>query len=106
VGLLTFEAPDEDRFPALRIARDALEAGGGAPAAMNAANEIAVQAFLGGRLGFLDISSVVAATLDQLNDAGDLGTGDDEATVDWAMAIDASARRLAAKVLSRFERMG
>jgi 1-deoxy-D-xylulose-5-phosphate reductoisomerase len=103
---LTFEAPDEDRFPALAIARRALETGGGAPAAMNAANEIAVHAFLGGRLGFLQIPVVVLETLEQLNDAGELSAGDDEAAVDWAMAVDASARRLAAKVLSRLERMG
>ncbi len=106
IGQLTFEAPDEIRFPALAIARQALETGGGAPAAMNAANEIAVHAFLAGRLGFLDIPAVVLETLEQLNDAGALAAGDDEAAVDWAFAMDASARRLAAKVLSRLERMG
>jgi 1-deoxy-D-xylulose-5-phosphate reductoisomerase len=105
VGQLTFEAPDETRFPALAIARQSLETGGGAPAAMNAANEIAVYAFLAGRLGFLEIAEVVRQTLEQLNDAGELGAGDDDAAVDWAMAVDASARRLAAKVLSRLGRM-
>jgi 1-deoxy-D-xylulose-5-phosphate reductoisomerase len=106
VAQLTFEAPDETRFPALAIARRALETGGGAPAAMNAANEIAVHAFLAGRLGFLDIPTLVLETLEQLNDAGELAAGDDEAAVEWALAVDASARRLAAKVLSRLERMG
>lgn len=105
VGQLTFEAPDSERFPALRIARNALETGAGAPAAMNAANEVAVHAFLANRLGFLDIASVVSHTLDSLNDRGELATGSDEEAVDWALAIDSSARRIAAQVLSRFERM-
>jgi 1-deoxy-D-xylulose-5-phosphate reductoisomerase len=105
IGKLTFEAPDEARFPALRIARRALEAGAGAPAAMNAANEIAVGAFLDRRLGFLDIARIVSETLEQLNDRGELAAGSDDEAVTWALAIDASARRLAAQVLSRFERM-
>jgi 1-deoxy-D-xylulose-5-phosphate reductoisomerase len=105
VGQLTFEAPDSERFPALKIARFALEAGAGASAAMNAANEIAVHAFLARRLGFLDIATVVSHTLDQLNDRGELATGTDEEAVEWAMAIDSSARRIAAQVLSRFERI-
>jgi 1-deoxy-D-xylulose-5-phosphate reductoisomerase len=105
VGQLTFEAPDSERFPALEIARSALETGAGAPAAMNAANEVAVHAFLSRRLGFLDIASVVSHTLDSLNDRGELATGSDEEAVDWALAIDSSARRIAAQVLSRFECM-
>src|SRR5215472_2193691 len=67
VGALTFEAPDEIRFPALAIARQALITGGGAPAAMNAANEMAVGAFLGGDIGFLDIAVTVEKTLSQMN---------------------------------------
>jgi 1-deoxy-D-xylulose-5-phosphate reductoisomerase len=105
IGQLTFEAPDETRFPALRIARRALEAGAGAPAAMNAANEVAVEAFLDRRLGFLDIARTVSETLEQLNDRGDLAGGGDDDAVEWALAIDASARHVAAQVLSRFERM-
>ena len=105
-GQLTFEAPDPTRFPALTIARRALEAGAGAPAAMNAANEIAVGAFLERRLGFLDIARVVSETLEQLNSAGSLAGCDLEDAVEWALATDASARRVAAQVLSRFERMG
>ena len=105
-GQLTFEAPDPARFPALSIARRALEAGAGAPAAMNAANEVAVGAFLDRRLPFLDIARVVAETLEQLNSSGELAAAPDDEAVTRALAIDGSARRLAAQVLSRFERMG
>lgn len=63
IGKLTFEAPDEQRFPALRVAREALLQGGGAPTVLNAANETAVHAFLEGRLGFLDIVETVESTL-------------------------------------------
>lgn len=63
VGKLTFEAPDEERFPALRVAREALLRGGGAPTVLNAANETAVHAFLEGRIGFLEIVEAVEATL-------------------------------------------
>ena len=106
IGQLTFEAPDEKRFPALTIARRALQAGAGAPAAMNAANEVAVGAFLDRRLGFLDIARTVSETLEQLNDRGELSAGGDDEAVEWAMAVDGAARRVAAQVLSRFERMG
>ena len=102
IGQLTFEAPDEIRFPALALARDALVAGGGAPAAMNAANEIGVAAFLDRKIGFLDIASIVAETLDELTGAGELAGDDSADPLDWAMAIDAGARRAAAQVLSRF----
>lgn len=64
VGTLSFQRPDEERFPALRVAREALRAGGGAPTILNAANEVAVAAFLEERLGFLDIVAVVEATLE------------------------------------------
>ncbi len=63
LGRLTFEAPDPGRFPALRLARQAAAAGGSAPAVMNAANEVAVMAFLEGKIGFLDIVAVVEQTL-------------------------------------------
>ena len=59
IGRLDFESPDPERFPALRLAREALEAGGSAPVVLNAANEIAVEAFLGGRLDFIGIASLV-----------------------------------------------
>lgn len=64
VGQLTFEAPDPARFPALRLARRALQTGGSAPTVLNAANEVAVQAFLSRGIGFLDIARVVEQTLE------------------------------------------
>jgi 1-deoxy-D-xylulose-5-phosphate reductoisomerase len=68
LGRLTFEAPDPERFPALALARAALASGGGAPTVLNAANEVAVAAFLDERIGFLDIAAIVARTLDLLPD--------------------------------------
>jgi 1-deoxy-D-xylulose-5-phosphate reductoisomerase len=102
VGSLTFESPDETRFPALAIARQALTTGGGAPAAMNAANEVAVGAFLDGQIGFLDIASTVEETLARMNGAGDLTACANDDAVAWAQMIDGAARRVAAQVLSRF----
>jgi 1-deoxy-D-xylulose-5-phosphate reductoisomerase len=66
LGQLTFEAVDEEAFPALRLARDAATAGGTAPCVLNAANEIAVHAFLNGRLPFLGIPAVIEETLARL----------------------------------------
>jgi 1-deoxy-D-xylulose-5-phosphate reductoisomerase len=66
VGALTFEPADEQTFGCLRLAREAARAGGTAPCTMNAANEVAVHAFLAGRLGFLDIEAVIEETLDQV----------------------------------------
>jgi 1-deoxy-D-xylulose-5-phosphate reductoisomerase len=63
-GRLDFEAPDEKRFPSLRLAREALEAAGAASIVLNASNEVAVAAFLGGRIGFLDIARLVAKSLE------------------------------------------
>jgi 1-deoxy-D-xylulose-5-phosphate reductoisomerase len=68
LGRLTFEPPDPQRFPALRLARAALLAGGGAPTVLNAANEVAVAAFLDSRIGFLDIAAIVEETLAALPD--------------------------------------
>ena len=102
VGALTFEAPDEGRFPALSIARQALRTGGGAPAAMNAANELAVGAFLVGGIGFLDIAPAVEETLTKMNGGGDLKSCANDDAVEWAQMIDGAARRVAAQVLSRF----
>ncbi len=64
IGQLTFEAPDEKRFPAIRLARDAAAAGGARPAILNAANEIAVAAFLGGQIGFLEIAALADKVLE------------------------------------------
>ena len=63
IGNLSFEVPDLDRFPALRVAREAMEEGGAAPIVLNAANEMAVEAFLGRKIGFLDIVRTVEHTL-------------------------------------------
>jgi 1-deoxy-D-xylulose-5-phosphate reductoisomerase len=67
IGELTFSAPDEQRFPATRLAREAAQAGGAAPAVLNAANEVAVAAFLAGQIAFTDIAAVVARALDEGN---------------------------------------
>lgn len=102
-GQLTFESPDLERFPSIDIAREALRLGGGAPAAMNAANEVAVAAFLDRRIGFLDIAASVAGTLERMNSLGGL-SGTDSDAVDNAMMIDASARRIAAEVVAQKHR--
>ncbi len=81
IGQLTFEAPDPDRFPALALTREALRAGGGAPAILNAANEIAVASFLERRIGFLEIVETVARTLDEIP-ATDVGSLDDLLNLD------------------------
>jgi len=66
IGTLSFEAPDPTRFPALRLAREALDAGGSAPTTLNAANEIGVKRFLAGEIGFLDICRIVEKTLENV----------------------------------------
>ncbi len=66
IGSLTFEQPDYERFPALRLARAALEAGGSAPTVLNAANEVAVLAFLDRQIGFLDIAKIVGESLERI----------------------------------------
>ena len=79
LGRLTFERADLARFPALRLAIDALRAGGGAPTALNAANEIAVAAFLERRIGFGDIPRLVASALAAMDNAGELAAPEDVA---------------------------
>ena len=81
IAQLTFEAPDPERFPALRLARGVLQTGGSAPTVLNAANEIAVQAFLDRGIGFLDIASVVERTLESVEHVS-LGSIDDVFTQD------------------------
>lgn len=66
LGRLDFEAPDLDRFPALALARAAIAEGGGRPAQLNAVNEVAVAAFLAGRIGFLDIAALCARVMDRI----------------------------------------
>ncbi len=101
MGQLTFQAPDSEKFPAIDIARAALKAGGGAPAAMNAANEIAVAAFLDRKIGFLDIAPLVSDTLSRMNGLGDLDAGVGDGALEGAMMVDASARRVAAEAVSQ-----
>ena len=88
VAKLEFFPPDPVRFPALRLARQALQAGGGAPTILNAANEVAVAAFLRRRIGFLDIAAVVEEVLDRMGPR----VAD---TLDQVMELDAEARRCA-----------
>ena len=95
IGLLSFEQPDFERFPALKLAYSALRSGGAAPATLNAANEIAVAAFLEGRLPFLQITAVIEETLNGLPE-GALGTLDD------VLAADARARARANQIIARF----
>ncbi len=85
---LDFAAPDPVRFPALRLARAALEAGGARPAILNAANEVAVAAFLAGRLNFLEIAAISADTLDRYDPVA-------PESLEAVWAIDAEARRIA-----------
>ena len=97
VGQLTFEAPDPARFPALSIAKAALHAGGVAPAVMNAADEVAVAAFLERKIGFLDIARVVAETLERMEAEG-WGRRNEGDVLETARAADATARRVAREV--------
>jgi 1-deoxy-D-xylulose-5-phosphate reductoisomerase len=102
ISALTFEEPDPVRFPALRIARHALAAGGAAPTVLNAANEVAVAEFLGGRLGFAGIPALVEATLEAAARSGTMG---EPQSVEQAVAIDRDARRMAARLLPEIAAM-
>jgi 1-deoxy-D-xylulose-5-phosphate reductoisomerase len=98
LGTLSFEAPDARRFPALRLAREVLLAGGSAATVLNAANEIAVEAFLAKRIGFLAIAGVVEETLASSAPLATLP----RRSVEDVLAIDAEARGCARSLLSRF----
>jgi 1-deoxy-D-xylulose-5-phosphate reductoisomerase len=97
IARLDFEQPDFARFPCLALAYRALAAGGDAAAVLNAANEVAVEAFLAGRLPYLGISEVIAATLDAMpvEEMPDLAA---------ILAADAQARAIASEMLLRYER--
>jgi len=97
IGQLSFERPDEQRFPCLPLAYKALRAAGSAPVLLNAANEVAVAAFLGGRLPFLRIADTIAAVLDSIA----IVPIPDIATI---IAIDAQARTAAESAVARFAR--
>ena len=98
LGQLVFQAPAHDRFPALNLAIESLRSGGLAPTVLNAANEIAVQAFLDRRIGFLDISKVVGETLSADAGQGSNGFAADLGTV---LGTDARARVLAEEICQR-----
>ncbi|WP_271077566.1 1-deoxy-D-xylulose-5-phosphate reductoisomerase [Aurantiacibacter sp. MUD61] len=85
IGELTFFAPDEERFPSTKLAREAVYAGGGAPAVLNAANEVAVAAFLDGQIRFTQISAIVARTLEKY-------APEAPQDLDAVLAVDAEAR--------------
>ena len=95
VARMDFEAADLARFPCLRLARESLESGGTAPAVLNAANEVAVQAFLEERTGFMDIAACVENTLDAMSGAG-LDAPD---CIDSVLAADVWARQHASEYL-------
>ena len=97
IGALTFEKPDLARFPALAIALAALQTGGALPTAMNAANEIAVEAYLEGRIGFMDISRIVEAVCNKTMGERTNKTPDDIAE---ALAVNDVARERAKALLA------
>lgn len=92
IGELTFFAPDEERFPSTKLAREAAYAGGAAPAVLNAANEIAVAAFLDGQIRFTQIAAIVAITLDSY-------APEAPQSLDDVLAVDAEARVRAAETM-------
>jgi 1-deoxy-D-xylulose-5-phosphate reductoisomerase len=93
IGTLSFEEPDSDQFPTLVLARQALQNGGGSPAVLSAANEIAVEGFLAGRIGFLDISRVVEKTLEIMPNTV-------VESLDDVYGLDAEARREAEQLMN------
>jgi 1-deoxy-D-xylulose-5-phosphate reductoisomerase len=95
IGSLDFEPPDLERFPALRLAREALAAGGAKPAILNAANEIGVASFLERRLAFLDIASVVGETLAAYEPGA-------PSSIDDVLETDREARRVATAIAGKF----
>ena len=99
LGQLSFEEPDLVRFPCLSLAQQALRAGGSAPTILNAANEVAVEAFLTRRIGFSEIPRVVQSTLERCESVGRA-----PASVDEALSIDNAARTFATTLLSKKEK--
>ena len=94
IGRLDFEAPDDDRFPCLQLARKALEMAGARPAVLNAANETAVAAFLGHRIAFLNIASVVEEVLDHYDPPTPM-------TITDVLAVDTEARAVATQIMKK-----
>jgi 1-deoxy-D-xylulose-5-phosphate reductoisomerase len=100
LGTLSFEPPDETRFPSLRVAREALQAGGSAPTVLNAANEVAVEAFLERRIGFAKIADMVAECVEAAHERGLTHAA---ASLSDVLTVDAEARVLAHSLLGRGE---
>jgi 1-deoxy-D-xylulose-5-phosphate reductoisomerase len=96
IGRLDFEQPDAGRFPSLRLAREAAQVGGTAPATLNAANEVAVAGFLAGRVGFLEIAIIVEETLSQQKAGTPRRIGD-------VLEADRQARETAGRILERVQ---
>ncbi len=96
IGRLSFEKPDEARFPCLSLAKAALVSGGAMPTILNAANEIAVEAYMAGRIGFYDVSETVEAVCSTFLRRS-LGA---PATVEDALAIDDEARQAARRLIA------
>lgn len=94
IGRLTFEQADETRFPCLALAKAALQAGGIMPTILNAANEVAVEAYMADRIGFYTISEIVDEICSTFS-----GTGNAPATVAEALAIDGEARAMARRLI-------
>ncbi|MBI1211521.1 MAG: 1-deoxy-D-xylulose-5-phosphate reductoisomerase [Alphaproteobacteria bacterium] len=99
IGQLTFEAPDPVRFPCLGLAQLALRAGGAAPTILNAANEVAVEAFLAGQIGFLDIGRTVETALDRSASVGSPSV----TSLDDFVSIDAEARAVARRLIGSLQ---
>jgi 1-deoxy-D-xylulose-5-phosphate reductoisomerase len=99
VGRLDFRSPDPERFPALRLARQALAEGGARPITLNAANEVAVAAFIAGKLRFLDIAGIVGDVLARL-------PGGDPGSIDDILSHDGEARRLADQLIAKRAAIG
>ncbi|MEQ9607678.1 MAG: 1-deoxy-D-xylulose-5-phosphate reductoisomerase, partial [Kiloniellaceae bacterium] len=99
IGELTFQKPEPARFPALRLAREALAMGGSAPTVLNAANEVAVAGFLAGASGFLDICRIVERTMEIMG-------GAPLRSLDDVRAVDQEARRLAHELMNARRQRG
>ena len=102
IGQLTFAAPDPARYPALRLAREVMAAGGLSGAGFNAAKEAALDAFIGGRIGFTAMAGVVEEVLSRLSAAGTLGNP--ATSLDMVLDTDRVARRLAGEVIEKMQR--
>jgi 1-deoxy-D-xylulose-5-phosphate reductoisomerase len=98
VGALEFERVDLQRFPCLRLAGEALRLGGTAPAALNAANEVAVEAFLGRRIPFTGIAGIIESVLGET-------AVEPLKSLDQVYAVDVEARALAARYVARSDRV-